>query len=59
MSKVIITVKGGLIEEIRSDNPGDKFIIVDYDNHPKAHPSDFEFQRADSKLTIEEINYFT
>lgn len=32
MSNLVITVRGGIVQHVASDNPDDRILIMDYDN---------------------------
>lgn len=58
MSNIILIVKGGVLQEITSDDMNNKFIVADYDNDPDLEIDELTPQHADNKMTAEQINYF-
>ena len=38
MSKIVITVRGGCVTGVWSDNKDDEVVVVDYDNHLEYDP---------------------
>lgn len=58
MSNILIVIKEGIIQEIKSDGLDDKIIFADYDLDPDLDISDEKVFRPTNRLTEEEINLF-